>query len=277
MSDHYLLSCTYINKKISIPQQFLVTRNSKLLMRHNLNEYFSYNPYLQEIFSETDPNKIAETLLNELSIIIECIAPSKKVQCTKKYAPWINQEFIRESKIKDELHRIAKGSNHAEDWRKFRVQRNLVNNLNKANKSSYYNFKLNIKQDETGDEIKYQNDIKSKVMWRTFKDLSNTNNQTPPRIIVHDGNLVTSVRKIVNIANDFFIDKIRKIRESFPVNNNVSPLEILQNLVPKNNNQFCIKMATTGDIEGIINKIKPKKSKGNDITNMHIIKKLCRP
>ena len=109
MSDHYLLSCTYNNKKISIPQQFLVTRNSKLLTRHNLNEYFSYNPLLQEIFSETDPNVIAETLLNELSIIIECIAPSKKVQCTKKYAPWINQDFIRESKIKDKLHRIAKG------------------------------------------------------------------------------------------------------------------------------------------------------------------------
>merc|ERR1712240_451284 len=96
-----------------------------------------------------------------------------------------------------------------------------------------------------------------------------------PRLILHDGNLVTSIRKIVNIANNFFIDKIRKIRESFPINNNVTPLEILQNLVPKINNQFCIKMAKIGDIERIIKKMKPKKSKGNDITNMHIIKKLC--
>merc|ERR1712240_813259 len=96
-----------------------------------------------------------------------------------------------------------------------------------------------------------------------------------PRLILHDGNLVTSVRKIVNIANNFFIDKIRKIRESFPINNNVSPIEILQNLVPKSNNQFCIKMATIGDIERIIKKMKPKNLKGNDITNMNIIKKLC--
>ena len=96
MSDHFLLSCTYNNKKICIPQQFMITRNSKLLTRHNLNEYFSHNQFLQEIFAETDPNIIAETLLNELSIIIECISPSKKIQCSKNYAPWINEEFIRE-------------------------------------------------------------------------------------------------------------------------------------------------------------------------------------
>ena len=188
--------------------------------------YHSYD--LQEIFSETDPNIIAETLINELSLIIECIAPSKKVQCSKNYAPWINQEFIRESKIKDELHRIAKVSNNGDDWRKFRAQRNLVNNLNKSNKSAYYNFKLNIKRDENGDENKFQNDIKSKEMWKTFKELSNTNTQVPPRLILHDGNLVTSVKKIVNIANNFFIDKIQKIRDSFPSNNGVTPLEILE-------------------------------------------------
>ena len=124
----------------------MITRNSKLLTRHNLNEYFSHNHILQDIFSETDPNIIAETLLNELSIIIECIAPSKKIQCSKNYAPWINDDFIRESKIKDNLHRIAKGSNSQEDWRNFRVQRNLVTKMNKLNKSSYYNYRLNIKK-----------------------------------------------------------------------------------------------------------------------------------
>ena len=34
-------------------------------------------------------------------------------------------------------------------------------------------------------------------------------------------------------------------------------------------------MATIGDIERIIKKLKPKNSKGNDISNMKIIKKLC--
>ena len=72
----------------------MISRNSKLLTKYNLNQYFLHNEVLQCIFSETDPNIIAETLLNELSIIIKCIAPSKKIQCVKTYAPWIKDEFL---------------------------------------------------------------------------------------------------------------------------------------------------------------------------------------
>merc|ERR1712240_204076 len=189
--------------------------------------------------------------------------------------PWINDNFQRESKIKDNLHRIAKGTNNEDDWRKFRAQRNLVTKMNKSNKSRYYNYQLNIKKNDNGDEYKYQNDVQSKIMWGTFKDLTNTNKQVPPRVISHNGNLVTSVKKIVNIANEYFIEKICKIRESFLVKVNISPLEILQRLVPKCQNQFDIKMATIEDIERIVKKLKPTNSKGNDISNMKIIKKLC--
>ena len=134
--------------------------------------------------------------------------------------------------------------------------------MNKLNKSSYYNYRLNIKKNENGDETKYQNDIQSKIMWGTFKDLTNMNKQLPPRIILHDGNLVTSIKKIVNIANEFFVEKIRKIRESFPANKYISALEILQNLVPKCQNEFKIKMATITDIQRIIKKIEAEKFKG---------------
>ena len=134
-----------------------------------MNQYFSHNEFLQGIFSETDPNIIAEKLLNELSIIIECIAPSKKIQCSNSYAPWINDEFLRESKIKDNLHKIAKGTNNQEDWRKFRAQRNLVNKMNKTNKSRYYNYRLNINKDDTGDENRYQNKLSQKLCGKLSK------------------------------------------------------------------------------------------------------------
>ena len=96
-------------------------------------------------------------------------------------------------------------------------------------------------------------------MWGTFKNLTNTNKQVPPRVILYNGNLVTSIKKIVNIANEFFIEKISKIRESFPVNENISSLEILQKLIPKCQNQFKIKMATLEDIERIIKKNETEK------------------
>ena len=47
-------------------------------------------------FSHTDPNQIAEILIGELTVIIELIAPSKRVQCKSTYVPWLNYEYILE-------------------------------------------------------------------------------------------------------------------------------------------------------------------------------------
>ena len=111
-----------------------------------LNEYFSCNDNLNLIFNTYDTDFIAKTMINEILIIIESIAPAKRVQCSSNYAPWLNQEFLDESKLRDRLHVIARKSNNIEDWRTYRQQRNKVNNINKINKSNYYNHNLIIKK-----------------------------------------------------------------------------------------------------------------------------------
>ena len=96
MSDHVMLSCHYNDNNISIPQQFRSVRNNRLLTKHALNEYFECNDRLNELFSYTDPNQIAEILIGEITVIIESIAPSKRVQCKSSYAPWLNDQYIYE-------------------------------------------------------------------------------------------------------------------------------------------------------------------------------------
>ena len=87
ISDHVMISCHYNNKNISLPQQFRNIRDNKLLTSHLLNEYFSCNENLNTIFNTFDTDYIAETLTYEISVIIESIAPAKRVQCSSKYAP----------------------------------------------------------------------------------------------------------------------------------------------------------------------------------------------
>ena len=125
-----MISCSYNNKKIKSTQQFRTIRDYKLLTKHTLNEYFSHNDTLNTIFNYTDPEIVANILIKEITLIINCIAPPKKIQFTNNYAPWIDQEFINQSKIKDNLHTKAKLTNSETDWRIFRFQRNHVNNLN---------------------------------------------------------------------------------------------------------------------------------------------------
>ena len=57
------------------------------------------------------------------------------------------------------------------------------------------------------DTDKFNNDTNSKTMWRTVKTLTNNNKQTPPRLLTHKDKVITSLKSICNIANDFYISK----------------------------------------------------------------------
>ena len=65
-------------------------------------------------------------------------------------------------------------------------------------------------------------------MWRTVKDMTGNSKQTPPRTISFDGDLITSVKKICNLANEHYISKISIIRSKFSKHPPVTPIQILE-------------------------------------------------
>ena len=46
--------------------------------------------------------------------------------------------------------------------------------------------------------------------WSTVKDMTNSYNKTPPRYIDYDNRPVTLLRKIDDIANRHYIDKLTR-------------------------------------------------------------------
>ena len=63
-------------------------------------------------------------------------------------------------------------------------------------------------------------------MWQNVKKLTNKCRQIPPRIIKHNDNVMTSIRKITNIANKYFKYKILNIRSKFTTHNTIRPMDI---------------------------------------------------
>ena len=59
----------------------------KTCVKSDLQNYLESNDNINEIFNHTDPNTIAKILVEELSIIVESIAPSKIIQYNKKFVP----------------------------------------------------------------------------------------------------------------------------------------------------------------------------------------------
>ena len=282
LSDHAMISCTYSHQSIKIPQQFKIIRNNKLLTKHSLNQYFDHNHELNRIFNETDPDAIAEILINELSLIIETISPSKKIQCSNSFCPWLDDEYRIEASIRDNLHTIARTTNTEVNWRLYRQQRNKVNRINTNNKTKYYEARLNknINNNDSNDNsdnnenIDTNNIYTDKGLWRTVRNITNNTKMIPPRIISYNNSIITSIKTIANIANEYFIRKIDIIRSKFTDNIKVSPMDILRALIPEVKDTLVIPVPSISDIADIIKKSKASHSLGNDIISMSIIKKL---
>ena len=124
------------------------------------------------------------------------------------------------------MHKKAKKSDSQEDWRQYRSQHNIVNNLKKNKKYNYLKHQLNISKNNNtySDDTDYVSD---KIMWKNVKNITSNNKQVPPRAISHNGKLITSIKEICNIANNHYIFKILKIRNKFLDNISVTPLDIL--------------------------------------------------
>merc|ERR1712240_483855 len=78
-------------------------------------QYLNHNTEINSIYGSCDPDYIAELLISELSIIIESISPSKHVQCSSNYVPWITAEQRSEAHLRDNYHKTATKTNSEDD------------------------------------------------------------------------------------------------------------------------------------------------------------------
>ena len=93
-------------------------------------------------------------------------------------------------------------------------------------------------------------------MWQTLKNITNISKKNPPRIHTHNNQVITKLKLITNIANNYFHNKISTIRSKFTPNKYVLPIQILQFLIPKNNNLFHLPPPSISDINEIIKNLK---------------------
>ena len=261
-SDHSIITAIYKTKQTMTQPNLKFKRQHHLLTEHTLTEYINNSQPLQEIFQHTCPNIIAETLQQEINTIINTIAPRKITQIRKNYAPHIDTETLTAIHERKRLHNIAKTTQEQDNWRHYRNHRNQLNKLLKNKKQQYFSDKFNSTD-------KYRKD-----MWTTLKDITNTNKQQTPRAITHNNTLITSTKQIANIANTHFINKINNIRNAFTTNTTTTPIQILQQLIPRTHQTLIIPPITLRQTQNIIKKAKSSHSTGHDQISMYTLKKI---
>ncbi len=256
-SDHCVITAQYDAIVNIYHPKFIKSRNNKLLNGHTLKKYIKNSYLLNSVFRHSDPELITNIIQIELNSIINAIAPQKIVQYKKDFCPYFNGEIVEKLKISNDMLNEAISSNDQNKWRDFKNYRNSLSKITNEAKSNYCraNFKDKNKQ------------------WKFLKSFNNSNKQQIPNNITYNNKQITSPKEIATISNNFFIDKINKIRETFTPTD-IDPIKLLSQLIPRTNDCFIIPEITIKQTQQIIRSLKNSNSKGHDEITNKILKKI---
>lgn len=138
-------------------------------------------------------------LSGELNNIIKTRVHQKRSQFQNYHIPYVTPEIRAEINLEDQLLPKAIQSNLKPDWVAFKTQQSKTYKLIKAAKTKYIETKFNHPTQE----------------WNFATKYSGLPSQTTPTLIKHNGNPITSPKKIVAIEDRHYIQKVKNLTTSF--------------------------------------------------------------
>lgn len=185
-------------------------RNKSITFREKLKNLDQFTLKLTSIFSgfdyrEQDLSKKYDVFYQSLMSAIDELMPKKTIYTRVRYNPWINEEIIKELKIRDNAlkrFRLTKDTNELENYKSLR---NRVTNKIRKSKCEFYETNIDgVKSD-------------AKLMWKTLKSmLSGKTDEGDCSEIKHNDVFYTDPGIIPEIFNHYYIDSIKEIVNSIP-------------------------------------------------------------
>ena len=205
-SDHDLIGYTRFSKDPASPAKTIRKRTYK---KFNPRDFLTdlRNVDWSDVFVCDDVDHATEILTLKFKSVLDHHAPWKVFQHRKKYVPWLTEETIQLMKARDEWKHAAvslakSGQDATEAWAEFKKIRNQVNNRRKFEEKAFKSAKITSTLHSAAET------------WRTVKNFMEfDNNSGPPSQLCINGVLITKAAHIASEINNFFINKVRLIRE----------------------------------------------------------------
>ena len=135
------------------------------------------------------------------------------------------------------MHARAKQTQDDEHWREYKNHKATLNKKINKQKQEYIKKKLDNSEDR----------------WKTLNEINNIKTFTFPRSIIHKEEIITNIKEICNLANNYYINSIKALRENIP-KIAVTPTDILKRIYPRSEVTLEIPIPTTKDITKAHNK-----------------------
>ena len=116
-SEHQGVSYTLKVNSLTVNVQFAKVRKNNILTSANLMPLVEANERLQSVFSVSDPELIAEILIDKMDKIVNSVAPFKVVQLDRKDRLNVTRETREIIRHADDLVTNATNTLETEDFR----------------------------------------------------------------------------------------------------------------------------------------------------------------
>ena len=144
-----------------------------------------------DLYMCDDVTEAANYLINTLTCILDKMAPVKKIQVRKKYAPWLSKETKEIIRRRDEAQSKAARSREQDDFRLYKNLRNTVANRIKLEKKKWEKDKLDSATNDPG------------ALWGNVKTWLGWGNHGPPNRLFHGGRMMSSPSDLSRTMNSF--------------------------------------------------------------------------
>ena len=188
------------------------------------------------------------------------MAPIKKIQIRKNYAPWLSDTTKELIKERNEAQKVAFTSKKLEDWEKFKKLRNNLTSRLKHEKENWQQRKLE------------NCDSNSGKIWDSVKGWLNWTSSGAPTQIFYNGKLENKSLSIAECMNKFFIEKIKTIQTGMLQIIGTDPLATLKALMKNRSCVFKMKAVHPDTVDKIISTMKNSKASGLDNIDTYILK-----
>ena len=255
ISDHKIVTCLVHSEELVENPRYRFKTDWWKIEEENATAMVLENQKLMETLTRTSTEKIWTLMIEGMNEVINGIAPTKVVQCKADYIPYINKEVLEHIEETNEQLTKAIETKKTDEWRLYTNLRNQVGKLIEGSKKVFFELKQNT----------------TKGRWYTIKNLAQENKTTTPSRILDKGAYITSPKEIANSLQDFFIDKIIKIREGFTPPT-VAAREILRRISVPPKTRFILREITLEETKECIRSLKSSNTVGFDRVTSRFLK-----
>ena len=157
------------------------------------------------LYLADDVDEALAILNTKISCILDEMAPIRRIQIRKKFAPWLSQESKKLMRARDYAQSRANITKNVEDMNAYKRLRNEVVSRLRREKHIWKESRIQENMHNPGN------------LWKNILGWLNWKSTGAPTEIIYNGVLERKPARVAACMNDFFVHKIESIVHNLPV------------------------------------------------------------